>query len=140
MKENYPKVGVGVMVIKEGKVLLGLRGTCQIGAGQYAWPGGLLEQGESIIECAKREVLEETGIIIKNVDFLCVINIKEYLPNHFLNIGMVAEWESGNADTLESHKTLSWNWYSMDTLPRPLFEGIQYYIEAYKNKRIFWDK
>jgi len=37
-QENRPKVGVGIMIIKNGKVLLGKRKGSH-GAGQYAWPG-----------------------------------------------------------------------------------------------------
>lgn len=61
-----PKVGIGVIVRKEGKVLLGKRKNSH-GAGSWAFPGGHLEYGESWEECARREVKEETGIAIKNM-------------------------------------------------------------------------
>ncbi len=52
-----PKVGVGVIVVKEGKVLL-LQRKNSHGSGTWCFPGGHLEYGESLEECAKREVLE----------------------------------------------------------------------------------
>lgn len=72
-----PRVGIGVMVIRDGKVLLGRRQGSH-GAGHYAWPGGHLEYMESFEECAKREVREETGIEIDNVRFLRLYNLKQY--------------------------------------------------------------
>ena len=56
-----PLVGIGVYVFKDGKVLLGKRkGT--LGSGTWACPGGHLEFGESVEDCAMRELAEETGL------------------------------------------------------------------------------
>ena len=66
MKDNYPKVGVGVMIIKNGKVLFHKRKGSH-GDGEYAWPGGHLEYMESFEDCVRREVYEEAGIEIKNI-------------------------------------------------------------------------
>lgn len=61
-------VGVGVMIFdKDGMILLGKRKGSH-GAGEYSFPGGHLEYGESFEECAKREVMEECGIEIKNLE------------------------------------------------------------------------
>ena len=75
--ENRPKVGLGVMVVKDGKVLLGKRKGSH-GQGEYAWPGGHMEYMESFEECAKREVKEETGIEIADITFLRLMNLKMY--------------------------------------------------------------
>ena len=58
---NVPRIGVAAFVIKENKVLLGLRKGAH-GAMLWATPGGHLEFGESVIECATRELREETGL------------------------------------------------------------------------------
>jgi len=75
------KIGIGIFVFKNGKLLLSKRKGSH-GAGEYASPGGHLEFGESIIECAKRECREETGIKIKNVRFLRLANLKKYTGKH----------------------------------------------------------
>ena len=59
-----PRVGVGVFVVQQGKVLLGLRRGSH-GSGTWGSPGGHLEHGEAILDCARREVLEETGLEVE---------------------------------------------------------------------------
>src|SRR5215469_4737907 len=49
--DSHPKVGVGVMILKDGKVLIGKRKGAH-GAGEWAWPGGHLEYMESFEDCA----------------------------------------------------------------------------------------
>lgn len=137
-KENRPKVGVGVMIMKNGKVLLGKRKGSH-GAGEYAWPGGHFEYMESFEQCAKREVKEETGMEIQNIRFLRLLNLKDYDPKHYVDIGLLADWKSGEPKVMEPEKTEGWNWYDMDNLPKPLFATLPTYIEAYKTGKNFWD-
>ena len=56
--KNRPSVGVAVIVVNNGKVLLGKRKGSH-GSGSWAFPGGHLEMNESIEACARREVFEE---------------------------------------------------------------------------------
>ncbi len=70
---DLPKVGVGVMILKEGKVLLGKRKGSH-GAGEYSFPGGHLEYMESFEDCARREIEEECGIKVKNLRFQYLTN------------------------------------------------------------------
>ena len=135
---DRPKVGIGVMVLKDGKVLLGKRKGSH-GEGQYAWPGGHLEYMESFEECAKREVMEETGIEIEGIRFLRLFNLKAYAPKHYVDIGLMAFWKSGEPKIMEPEKCEGWGWYDMDHLPSPLFGTIEIYIEAYKTGRDYWD-
>lgn len=133
-----PRVGVGVMVVKDGKVLIGKRKSSH-GEGEYAWPGGHLEHLESIEECVRRETREEAGIEIKNIQFLRLMNITKYAPKHYIDIAMTAEWESGEPKVLEPHKLESWEWRDMNDLPEPLFAPLPTYFEALKTGRNFWD-
>lgn len=137
-EQIYPKVGVGIMVMKDSKVLLGLRKGSH-GEGEYAWPGGHMEYMESFEQTAKREVKEETGMEIDNVRFLRLLNLKDYPPKHYVDIGLIADWKSGDPQVLEPHKCEGWDWYDMDKLPQPLFSTVETYLEAYKTGRNFWD-
>ncbi len=133
-----PLVGIGVMVFKNGKVLVGKRKGSH-GKNEYAWPGGHLEYGESIIDCAIREVKEETGIETQNIRFQFVANVLKYLPKHYVHIGLVADWKSGEAKVLEPEKVEEWLWRDLDSLPEPLFEMCRLQLEALKTGQTFFD-
>lgn len=136
---NIIKVGIGVMVFKDGKVLLGKRKSL-LGKGDYAWPGGKLEFMESFEECAKREAKEEAGIEIKNVRFVRLMNWREKtLGKHFVDIEVMADWESGEPTVCEPDKCESWGWYDFDNLPEPLFAPMLSSIEAYKTGKNYFD-
>lgn len=68
-----PVVGVGGVVIENGRALLIRRGGEPL-RGQWSIPGGTLELGESLEQGVARELLEETGLEIKVVDFLEVFD------------------------------------------------------------------
>jgi len=133
------KVGVGVMIFKDDKVLLGKRKGSH-GAGEYSFPGGHLEYMEGFEECAVRETLEEAGIEIKNVKFLWLKNTTFYTPKHYVHIGLIADWKSGEPEVLEPEKCEGWDWYDLNNLPKPLFKLCETTFEAYKSGRIYYDK
>lgn len=132
------KVGIGVLIFKDDKILLSKRKGSH-GAGEYAFPGGHLEYMEGFEECAKRETKEECGIEIKNVRFQFLANVTKYDPKHYVHVGLIADWKSGEPEVLEPDKAESWNWYALDQLPEPLFEMCRLSIESYQNK-VYYDK
>ena len=138
MEENKPRVGVGIMILKHGKVLLGKRKGSH-GAGEYAFPGGHLEYMESFRACAERETTEECGIEIRNVRFLYLANLQKYAPKHYVHIGLVADWQSGEPKVLETEKCESWDWYDIKDLPEPLFETCTQSIESYEMGKNYYD-
>lgn len=134
-----PKVGLGLVILRDNKILLGKRKGSH-GAGEYGGPGGHLEGMESFEECITREMSEEIGdnLAIKNLGFLCVTNLTKYKPNHFVDIGMVAEWVSGEPQIMEPNKIESWGWYDLENLPTPLFGCVQNYIDSLKTKQPYY--
>jgi 8-oxo-dGTP diphosphatase len=126
-----PQIGIGLLIVRGNTVLLGQRKNSH-GQGEYSTPGGHLEAGESFEDCSRRELEEEAGkaLKIKNLRFLCVTNLTKYLPKHYVDIGMVAEWQSGEARVMEPDKLLSWDWYDLDDLPSPLFASGHNFIAA----------
>lgn len=133
------RVGVGIMIFKDGKVLMGRRKGSH-GAGEYAFPGGHLDFGESFEDCAKRETLEEAGIHIKNVKFLAVENVTAYEPHHYVNIELTADWESGEPKVMEPNKRENWEWCDIDNIPPPVFSFCSNAIDAYKTGKNYYDK
>lgn len=139
MAEQKPMVGIGVMIFKGGKILFAKRKGSH-GEGEFSFPGGHLEYMESFEECACRETKEECGINIKNIKFQFLANVDKYAPKHYVHVGLVAEWESGDPEILEPEKSESWGWYGMDELPEPMFEMCKLSIDSYKSKKIYYDK
>lgn len=138
MDKPVIKVGLGVMIYKNGRVLLGKRKGSH-GAGEYASPGGSMEFGESINKAAKREVLEETGIRIKNIKFLFFANLRKYPGKHWLHIQLRADWLSGTPEVKEPQKCESWDWYSPKKIPKPMFKTYKYLKIYQKTKQIYFD-
>ncbi|MCR4323262.1 MAG: NUDIX domain-containing protein [Candidatus Azambacteria bacterium] len=137
-EQNKPKVGIGIMILKDGKVLLGKRKGSH-GEGEYSFPGGHLEYMESFEDCARREIAEECGIEVENIRFQLLANVLKYAPKHYVHIGMIADYVSGEPKVLEPEKCESWDWYSMDNLPQPLFEMCQQGIGCYKTGENYID-
>ena len=122
---QHPRIGVGVIILKDGKVLLGQRKNAH-GAGNWAFPGGHLEFGESLEACAIREVLEETGLVLSGVrkyDFSDDIFTEN--NTHYVTLFMIADAFSGELQNREPDKCEGWGWFEVNALPEPLFRPIQ---------------
>jgi len=117
-----PKVGVGVCVLREGKILLGRRKGAH-GAGNWSFAGGHLEFGESVEECAKRELNEETGLIAQSMRLgPWVNNIIE--GKHYVTLFVFVNQFIGEPLLLEPEKCEGWHWFDSNQLPAPLFPSI----------------
>jgi 8-oxo-dGTP diphosphatase len=129
MSEIKKKVGAGfgVVMIREGKILLGLRHSDPekadselLGGGTWTMPGGKLEFGETFEDGAKREVKEETGIDLHETEVICINN--DMIPEaHFVTIGLFAKSFSGEATVMEPDEITQWQWFDLNNLPKNLF-------------------
>jgi 8-oxo-dGTP diphosphatase len=66
---SAPLLGVGAVVVQDGRVLLVRRGTEPL-KGHWTLPGGLLEVGEALTAGVIREVREETGLDVEPVELI----------------------------------------------------------------------
>ena len=121
--EQKKKVGVGfgVMMLKNGKLLLGKRhgepkkaSSLLHGAGTWTMPGGKLEFGETFEGGAKREVSEETGMSLSKVSVICV-NQDMVESAHFITIGLSADAFSGEPKVMEPDEITEWHWFDLDS-------------------------
>jgi len=142
-KDKRPIVGLGLLVVRGDQILLGKRKGSH-GAGEFGGPGGHLEYMEEFEDSLLREVVEEAGreLSVTNPEFLCVTNMTQYAEekDHYVDMGFVAEWVSGDPKVMEPHKLEYWGWYDLDDLPSPLFGAVANYIMAYKTGRTFFGK
>jgi 8-oxo-dGTP diphosphatase len=121
MRPALPLVGVGAIVLREGKVLLGKR-LGSHGAGSWALPGGHLEFGETVEACARREVLEECGLELGVVvPGPYTSDVFEEAGRHYVTLFVIAQSAAGEPQCLEPTKCAGWCWFAWGDLPRPLF-------------------
>jgi 8-oxo-dGTP diphosphatase len=147
MKEKLKiGVGFGVMVMKNGKLLLGKRhddpvkASSQLnGAGKWTMPGGKLEFGETFEEGAKREVLEETGLAINKLKVLCVN--QDMIPGvHFITIGIFCADFSGEPKVMEPDEITAWDWFDLDHLPAPMYFPSAEVLQNYQQHKFYIPK
>jgi 8-oxo-dGTP diphosphatase len=116
-----PLVGVAVIIMKDHNVLLGKRKMSH-GDGTWALPGGHLEFNETIEDCAKREVFEETGLFIKNIRYGTFTNdIFINDQKHYITLFVLSEYDHGIPELKEPDKCHEWGWFSWGNLPEPKF-------------------
>jgi 8-oxo-dGTP diphosphatase len=130
---------VGVMVFKDGKILLGKRRGSH-GSGEYSMSGGHLEYDESFEDCAKRETEEESNIKIKNIKFQCLANYTKHENRQDILVGMIADFESGELVDFPEERIGEWGWYDLKNLPSPLLYPSEIVIDSYKKDKNFYDK
>ena len=70
---SAPLVGVGAVVVDQGRILLVQRGREPL-KGHWTLPGGLLELGESLTAGVAREVLEETGLEVEVLELIELVD------------------------------------------------------------------
>jgi len=127
------RVGVGVILIRDHKILLGER-IGSHGANTWSTPGGHLEIGESIEACAIRETLEETGLVVNSVQKFAFTNdVFESEEKHYVTLFVTTSDFTGEPKLTEPDKCKQWQWFELNDLPHPLFLPIQNLLKEYPN-------
>jgi 8-oxo-dGTP diphosphatase len=109
---DYPRVGIGAIVIKEGKVLM-IKRAAKPNQNLWAIPGGMLELGETLQEGAEREIFEETGIRIKAGNPIYTFDFMErdsdgQLHFHYIIIDLEATYLEGEVAAADDALDACW--------------------------------
>lgn len=121
-------VGVGIVIRRNGRVLLGKRKGSH-GESSWGLPGGHLEPGESVEDCARRETAEETGLQITNTVNVGFTNdIFQAEKKHYVTLFVEATDPGGTPQVMEPEKCESWEWFSLSQLPEDLFIPLRTFV------------
>lgn len=96
----HPSIGVGAVLIHEGRVLLIRRGKEPL-RGRWVVPGGTVELGETLEQALVREVLEETGLRVKPREIVAVFDRihrdADRVDYHYVIVDYLCDYVSGEA-------------------------------------------
>jgi ADP-ribose pyrophosphatase YjhB (NUDIX family) len=112
--------GVGAILVRDGRVLVGLRRGPH-GRGTWSVPGGNREPGESAERTAVRELREETGLAGGNPRAVGTTFDDFAGGLRYRTTFVVLDWTGGEPVAREPDKCAEWKWSPWSALPRPLF-------------------
>jgi len=120
---HRPQLGLGVIVFNRNhRVLVGRRGGSHA-AGKWSFPGGKPEVGETLVDAARREVREESGLEITHVEVVGLAN--NWMPDAGVNgtqyctIYLRALALHGEPQLLEPDRCEGWHWVDPGAIPQP---------------------
>jgi len=119
LRREYPSqpiVGIGAIIIQDGKILLAKRGS-EPGKGKWSVPGGVVELGEKLEKTVVREVKEETNIDVEVVHVIDAVNniVQDSdgkLHFHFVILNYLTELKGGTLQS--SSDVLDTKWVSLE--------------------------
>ena len=134
--QGRPQVGVGVIFVREGRVFLAKRHGAH-GEDTWASAGGHLENGETLEACARREAMEELGLTVGGLRFLCVSNIIAY-SKHYVDIEFLGEIGGQEPTLMEPEAFIASGWFPLDDLPQPLFIAMGYALDSFSTGQKYY--
>ena len=114
------RFGVGVVIQRDGRYLLGLR-RGPLGRGSWGFPGGHVEAGEDPLRCAARELHEETGLSLVDAQPASWSRHVDAASGQAYVTLIVEASAAGEPTLREPDKCVEWRWFEAAALPQPLF-------------------
>jgi mutator protein MutT len=112
MYPDHPVVGVGAIIISEGKILIEKRKN-EPSKGKWSIPGGLVELGENIEQAVIREVKEETGLDVEAPHLIDIVDnisldAKGKVKYHYVIIDYLVTVRGGLLKAASDADELKW--------------------------------
>ena len=131
-----PQIGVGVIFVRDGQVFLAKRHGAH-GEDTWASAGGHLENGETLEECARREAMEELGVTVGDLRFLCLSNIIAY-GKHYVDIEFLGDISGQEPVLKEPEAFIASGWFPLEDPPEPLFLAMGYALDSYNTGQMYY--
>lgn len=122
------EVACGIMMNKQGKILVGLRKEGYPGAGYWEFPGGKKKMNESIQDCLAREWVEELNLRIRIYKEFYSYKCEKYYCRFF--VGEIVDEENLEVKEHEEVEFLNIN----DIFKKKLYEGDFEMLKSIKNE------
>ncbi|MBI2629881.1 8-oxo-dGTP diphosphatase [Candidatus Pacearchaeota archaeon] len=119
MNPEQNKRTLCIVLDNKKNLLLGMKKQGKFGSGKYNGPGGGLREGETLEQCALRELAEESGIISSLQDLEKVAVFDFHFPqeeerfNQQVHVFSVNIWSGTPAESDE----MVWSWFPLDSIP-----------------------
>lgn len=130
-----PLPGVTILIIEDGKILLGKRCPASFRPGTWCLPGGFIEFEEDFISAAHRETLEETGL---EIEVNSIVNVaSNFLSNRLHSIVIVLRATVRGGQLRAGDDLVALEWFPLNgNFPEMAFESDTYLIQRYAAEAI----
>jgi nucleoside triphosphatase len=127
-EQRYPEPACGALIFNGDKILLIKSHKWK---GKYVIPGGHVELGERLVDALKREIKEETGLNIYDIEFICfqefIYGKNYWKKRHFILFDFACKTKSRNVKL--NHEGEKFVWVKID-------EALKLPLETYTRKTI----
>lgn len=107
MKKANPKIVTAAVIERDGHILIAKRKQGKQHVGNWEFPGGTLEEGETPEQCLKRELQEELAIIAEIGDLFCTSDYT-YTPEFTIRLLAYRTTVISGFFNLNDHEEIRW--------------------------------
>lgn len=122
MQQVLPTLCVAIAIVQIGEKFVFVQEAKEICRGKWSLPGGLVEVGEGIDQAVRREVIEETGLVVNPLGVLRIEQIQNSSPKELfrqkIRFIVIADAISGNLKSVEDLESIQAKLFSFDEISR----------------------
>lgn len=132
------QIGVQAFLIRDNRVLLGLREEGLFEGGNWSLPGGKLKQRETLRQGFERELREELGILLNPEDY-CLVCVADPLPENNFQPQIAFFIKKTNLELVncEPSKCVRFEWFSLNDLPKNISVASKPLLDKFIAKKVY---